>query len=72
MRGNCESVERKKFFENYNRFLTKFNSIFFMDVNFDKSIIDLHLLSFILALFVKNKKSITMLSIKCLNFKFLK
>ena len=51
---------------------TQFN-IFLVDVNFDKSIIELHffLISFMFSKFLENKKLITMLSIKYLNLKIL-
>ena len=48
-------------------------NIFLLDMNFDKSTVELHFLfiSSMLAKFQKDQKSIAMLSIKCLNFKFL-
>ena len=47
--------------------------IFLLDVNVDKSIIVLYFLflSFMLTKFSKDQRSITRLSTKCLNFKFL-
>ena len=46
---------------------------FLLDVNFHKSIIDLYffLISFVLAKFQKDQRSIAMSSTKCLNFEFL-
>ena len=46
---------------------------FLLDVNFHKSIIDLHFffISFVLAKFQKDQRSIAMSSTKCLNFEFL-
>ena len=46
---------------------------FLLDVNFHKSIIDLHffLISFMLAKFQKDQRSIAMSSTKCFNFEFL-
>ena len=48
-------------------------NILLLGVNFDKSTIGLHflLISSIIIKFQENQRSITMLSIKCLNFKFL-
>ena len=52
---------------------TILQNVFLLDMNFDKSIINLHfffLMSSIHAKFLKNKKLIIMSSIKILNFKF--
>ena len=48
-------------------------NIFLLNVNFDKSIIELHFffISFMFAKFLKDQRLIAMLSIKSLNFKFL-
>ena len=50
-----------------------FTHIFLLDVNFDKSTIELNFLLVCLMLekFSKDQRSITMSLIKCLNFKFL-
>ena len=52
---------------------TSLNIFFFLDVNFDNSTIELHffLISSILAKFQEDQRSIIILSIKCLNLKFL-
>ena len=49
------------------------HSFILLDANFNKSIIELDflLIRYMLAKFQDNRISITILSIKCLNFKFL-
>ena len=65
---DSNNIKKKKMFFSSNSLY-----IFLLDVNFENIIVGLHVLiiSFMLAKFQRDQKSISMLSIKYLNFKFL-